>query len=343
MGSHDVIICEILDYRNTPYSSSFFQRLKNTYQRVTLSPMHTRYPFKRYPENPILTHDDIPYPCNAVFNAAACKYQNQYLILLRIEDLNGHSHLTLARSDDGFRFKVDSEPWITASDDAYYEPYERFGVEDPRITYLEDIYYITYTAYGPFGARVAIGATKNFVDFERICLATEVDNKDAVLFPEKIDGRYVMIDRPGGMGGQTGVIWITYSRDLVYWGGAKAIMGPEPGWGASKIGISTPPIKTNHGWFALYHGVRETASGRLYRVGAMLLDKEDPSVIKGYTSHFIFGPHEWYERTGDVPNVVFPCGLILEPDNTIKMYYGAADTCIAVAQAKLEDILALCT
>jgi predicted GH43/DUF377 family glycosyl hydrolase len=301
------------------------------------------YPFKRHDKNPILCSDDVPYPCNAVFNAAACKFQNQYLLLLRIEDLNGHSHLTLARSDDGFQFEIDSQPWITPSADAYYEPYERFGVEDPRITPMKDAFYITYTAYGPFGPRVGIGRTGDFVSFERISLATEVDNKDAILFPKKIDGNYVMIDRPGGMGGQVGSIWISYSRDLIHWGRARAILGPKPGWGPSKLGISTPPLMTERGWFALYHGVRETASGRLYRVGAILMDPKDPSIVTGYTSHFIFGPEELYERTGDVPNVVFPCGTILEPDNTFKMYYGAADTCIGVAEAKFEDILKLCS
>jgi predicted GH43/DUF377 family glycosyl hydrolase len=305
--------------------------------------MNKLYPFKRYEKNPILSSDNVPYPCNAVFNAAACKFHNQYLLLLRIEDLKGHSHLTLARSDDGYHFEVDAQPWITPSVDPYYEPYERFGVEDPRITLIEGTYYITYTAYGPFGPRVGIGCTRDFVSFERISLATEVDNKDAILFPEKIDGSYAMIDRPGGMGGQTGAIWITYSTDMIHWGRARAILGPEPGWGSNKLGISTPPFKTDRGWFTLYHGVRETASGRLYRVGAMLLDHKDPSIVIGYTSHFIFGPEELYERTGDVPNVVFPCGIILESNGALKMYYGAADTCIAVAEAKLDDILNLCS
>jgi predicted GH43/DUF377 family glycosyl hydrolase len=301
------------------------------------------YPFKRYDKNPILSSDDIPYPCNTVFNAAACKFQNQYLLLLRIEDLKGHSHLTLARSDDGYLFEVDSQPWVTSSDDSYYEPYERLGLEDPRITFIEDAYYITYTAYGPFGPRVGIGRTKDFVSFERISLATEVDNKDAILLPEKIEGNYVMIDRPGGMGGQMGAIWITYSNDLIHWGRARVILGPEPGWGSYKLGVSTPPLKTDHGWLALYHGVRKTAAGQLYRIGAMLLDQNDPSIVIGYTPHFIFGPEELYERTGDVPNVVFPCGIILESDGTLKMYYGAADTCIAVAEAKLDDIFNLCS
>ena len=144
--------------------------------------------FKRYSSNPILERKDIPYPCNTVFNAAACRFKGRYVLLLRIEDRSGHSHLTLAYSDDGYQFSIDPSFWVTSSSEPYYEVYERYGIEDPRITQIDDIYYITYTAFGPYGPRVGIGRTKDFVDFERISLATEVDNKDAVLFPEKIDG-----------------------------------------------------------------------------------------------------------------------------------------------------------
>jgi predicted GH43/DUF377 family glycosyl hydrolase len=298
-------------------------------------------PFQRYQDNPILTADDIPYECNAVFNAAACRFGDRYVLLLRVEGLDGHSHLTLAFSDDGYNFRVNGHPWVTPSDDPYYEPFERYGVEDPRITQIGEAFYITYTAYGSHGPRVAIGKTVDFERFERIALATEVDNKDAVLFPEKINGDYVMLDRPGGMGGQAGSIWITYSPDLVHWGREKVIMGPSAGWSNSKLGASTPPIKTNQGWLVIYHGVRVTGSGRLYRVGAALLDLENPQKLIGYTPHFIFGPEEVYERTGDVPNVVFPCGHVVEPDGTLKMYYGAADTCIGVAEAAVETIVQL--
>jgi predicted GH43/DUF377 family glycosyl hydrolase len=125
--------------------------------------MNKFHPFKRYKKTPILHRYNVPYPCNTVFNAAACKFQNKYLFLLRIEDLKGHSHLTLARSDDGYQFVVDPEPWITPSEDPYDEPYEPFGVEDPRITQISDTYYITYTAYGPYGPRLGIGSTNDFV------------------------------------------------------------------------------------------------------------------------------------------------------------------------------------
>jgi predicted GH43/DUF377 family glycosyl hydrolase len=300
-------------------------------------------PFQRYKDNPILTRADIPYPCNTVFNAAACAHGGQYLLLLRIEDLRGRSHLTLARSSDGYSFVVDAKPWITPSNDPKYEPYERFGVEDPRITALDGAYYITYTAYGPHGTRVGIGRTQDFKAFERFCLATEVDNKDAVLFPEKIDDRYVLLTRPGSAIAQQGSVWIAFSSDLIYWGESRVLHSPQPGWGAAKIGASTPPIATDKGWLVLYHGVRATGAGVLYRIGALLLERQDPTKVLGYTPHFIFGPETEYERIGDVPNVVFPCGLVEEPGKRIRMYYGCADTCIAVAEASIEEIVRLCT
>ncbi len=300
------------------------------------------YPFVRYQHNPILTREDIPYPCNTVFNAAACRFNDEYLLLLRVEDLRGRSHLTIAHSEDGYKFQVEGKPWILPAQDPPFEIYERYGIEDPRITQVGDAYYITYTAYGPHGPRAAIGRTFDFVHFERIAMISVPDDKDAVLFPEKIQGKYALLNRPGGMGGVRGAIWITYSPDLVYWGKARLVLGPEPGWGPSKLGMCTPPIKTEKGWLALYHGVRLTGSGRLYRIGAMLLDLENPEVVRGYTPHFIFGPELPYERTGDVPNVVFPCGAILEEDNVLRIYYGAADTCIAMAEARLEEIISLC-
>ena len=298
-------------------------------------------PFVRHENNPILTADDIPYGCNTVFNAAACRFEDRYVLLLRVEDLHGHSHLTLAFSEDGYRFQVQSEPWIMPSDDPRFEPYERYGVEDPRITQIGDEYYVVYTAFGPFGPRIAIGRTHDFRSFERISLATEVENKDGVLFPEKIGGSYAMLDRPSSGGGGAGSIWITFSPDLVHWGRAAVVLSPQAGWGNVKLGASTPPIKTEAGWLVLYHGVRVTAAGRLYRIGAVLLDHNDATRVLNYTPHFIFGPEEPYERTGDVPNVVFPCGLVAEPDGTVKMYYGAADTCIGLAEARLEDIVQL--
>ncbi len=302
-----------------------------------------RSPFERFYKNPIIKRSDIPYSCNSVFNAAACMFKNEYLLLLRIEDLEGISHLTIARSKDGINFTVDKQPWITPSHDPGYELYERYGVEDPRITQIGATYYITYTAFGSPGVRIGIGKTEDFKSFERISLATEVDNKDGVLFPEKINGEYVLITRPGGLGGQRGDIWISFSPDLIYWGKSRVLMSHTPGgWSSAKLGASTPPLKTEKGWLLFYHGVRGSGYGRIYRVGAVLLDLDKPYLLVGSTPHFIMGPDELYERIGDVPNVIFPCGVILEEDDTLRMYYGVADTAIAVATAKLQDIIELC-
>jgi predicted GH43/DUF377 family glycosyl hydrolase len=164
-----------------------------------------------------------------------------------------------------------------------------------------------------------------------------------MLFPQRIDGRYVLLTRPGSAIAQQGSIWISYSPDLIHWGASRVLLSPEPGWGAAKIGASTPPIATDRGWLVLYHGVRATGAGVLYRIGALLLDKNEPARVLGYTPHFIFGPETDYERIGDVPNVVFPCGLVAEPGQRIRVYYGCADTCIAMAEASVEDILSLCT
>lgn len=301
-------------------------------------------PFRRYTQNPIIQRDDIPYPCNTVFNAAACKYKEKYILLLRVEDMRGYSHLTIARSSDGYKFEVGEKPWICSSDNPEFHPFEIYGVEDPRITFMEEekTFYITYTANGVYGPRVGIGKTKDFTSFERIGIFGPPNNKDAVLFPEKINGQYVLLDRPGGVAGAHASIWINYSYDLIYWKKAGVILAPEPGWGHSKLGMCMPPIKTDKGWLCLYHGVKATPAGRIYRIGAMLLELNKPEKVIGYTSHFIFGPETYYERTGDVPNVVFPCGAVVEEDGTMKMYYGAADTCIAMAETHIDEIMKLC-
>ncbi len=300
-------------------------------------------PFKRYPNNPIIRREDIPYTCNTVFNAAACKYKDEYILLLRIEDLYGKSHFTIARSIDGINFKICEKPWITSSSDPEFEPYERYGVEDPRITPIDGKYYITYSAFGPYGVRIGIGVTEDFISFKRISLATEVDNKDGVLFPEKIKGKYAMITRPSGGISRRGDMWISFSPDLIHWGEAKVLMFFSPGmWGSQKVGASVPPIKTDKGWLVIFHGVKNTSSGSIYRVGAMLLDLEDPTKIKGFTQHYILGPEELYERIGDTPNVVFPCGAVLEESGELKLYYGVADTAIALATADIDEIIYLC-
>lgn len=284
----------------------------------------------------------MPFPCNTVFNAGAVKMGDEYILLLRVEGLNGVSFLALARSQDGFHFKVENEPVMTPSDEEPYKSYEELGIEDPRITEMGKWYYIFYTAYSRYGPRIGLARTRDFHDIERIGLVSQPANKDAVLFPKKFNGKYVRFDRP--LTPHAKAIWISYSHDLLYWGDSKVVMEARAGfWDSERIGAGAPPIETENGWLLIYHGVKETAAGKIYRLGAALFDLNDPSKMLGRSVIPILSPLEHYERIGDVPNVVFTCGAIIEPEqNEVKIYYGAADTSICLGIAKLEDLIQSC-
>ena len=296
----------------------------------------------RWEGNPIVQLEDIPFPCNTVFNAAAVKHGEEYLLLVRVEDQRGRSIFALARSEDGYRFVVEPEPAMTPADVEPFATYEACGIEDPRITPMGDTYYIMYTAYSHYGPRLALAQTDDFRTFERIALISEPVNKDGALFPKKIQGRYARFDRP--MVGTCGNIWISYSDDLVNWGGAEVVMTTRADhWDCARIGASAPPIETEQGWLEIYHGVKEACSGPIYRLGAVLLDLENPARVLGRAAIPILTPREYYERVGDIGNVVFSCGAILEEQSReVKMYYGAADTCICVGTAKLEALIERC-
>ncbi len=296
----------------------------------------------RWEGNPILTADDIPFPCNTVFNGAPVKVGDEYLLLLRVEGKEGYSVLALARSVDGLHFEVESEPVFWPAGGGPFRSAEARGVEDPRITLLDGKYYVSYTAVGDCGPRIALAETKDFQTFRRIALISEPGNKDCVLFPRRIGGRYARFDRPYGHG--VGNIWISYSKDLVSWGDSRVVIPVRSGfWDSDRVGASTVPIETEHGWFEIYHGVKMTSSGPIYRLGVALLDLEDPSKILCRADIPILTPRESYERIGDVPNVVFASGAILEPDGEIKVYYGAADTSICVATARFDELIERCT
>ncbi len=296
----------------------------------------------RWEGNPIVSLEDIPFGCNTVFNAAAVKRQGEYLLLIRIEDKMGRSIFTLAHSEDGYRFVVDPQPVMTPSETEPFATYEACGIEDPRITLLDGTYYVMYTAFSHYGPRLALAKTENFREFERIALISEPVNKDGALFPRKINGRYARFDRPNV--GSTGNVWISYSEDLVHWGQSEVVMTTRPDhWDCSRIGASAPPIETEKGWLEIYHGVKEAAAGPIYRLGAVMLDLENPARVLGRAAIPILTPREYYERVGDIGNVVFSCGAILEEQTReVKMYYGAADTCICVGTAKLDALIERC-
>jgi len=294
--------------------------------------------FHRYENNPIIALADIPFRCNTVFNGTPVKLGDEYLILLRIEGQQGYSFFALARSRDGYEFTVDDRPALLPATEGVFGKYEALGIEDPRATPIDGMFYVMYTAYSPHGPRIALAKTDDFERFERIALISEPGNKDGVLFPEMIDGCYVRLDRPIGLG--VGSIWISYSKDLAHWGNSKALISPRGGhWDSYRVGASAPPVRTDAGWLEIYHGTKMTSAGPIYRAGALLLDLEDPSRVIARCAVPLLSPREFYERVGDVNNVVFPCGAIFEPDGQVKMYYGAADTCLCVATGNLDNII----
>ena len=296
----------------------------------------------RWEGNPTLTAEDIPFPCNTVFNAGAVKLDGEYILLLRVEDLQGHSVLALACSEDGYHFTVHPEPVMVPATEGIFATYEHKGIEDPRVTLLEGTYYIVYTAVSDYGARLALAKTKDFRTFERVALISEPENKDGTLFPRKIGGRYVRLDRP--VVGNTGIMWISYSNDLIHWGDSRVLMGVRGDcWDSWRIGACAPPIETEYGWLEIYHGVKETSHGPIYRLGAAMLDIDDPTKVLCRSAIPILSPREEYERTGDIPNVVYSTGAILEDDGTLKIYYGGADTCICIGTVKLANLMQFCS
>jgi predicted GH43/DUF377 family glycosyl hydrolase len=303
---------------------------------------HFRDLFVRHPNNPILTSRDLPYPANTVFNPGAIRVDGDTLLLLRVEDRRGLSHLTAARSADGVsNWTIDAAPTFLPEPDRY--PEEIWGVEDPRITYMEEEkrWVVAYTAYSLGGPLVALAATTDFKKFERLGPAMPPDDKDAALFPVRFNGRWAMIHRPVSRAAEAGAhMWISWSPDLKHWGDHQILIRARRGgwWDANKIGLSPPPLRTEEGWLLLYHGVRSTASGAIYRLGLALLDLENPSLVIGRSDEWVFEPGVEYERFGDVDKVVFPCGWV-EQDGSVRIYYGAADSTVALATANVSDLL----
>jgi predicted GH43/DUF377 family glycosyl hydrolase len=306
--------------------------------------MNHHYPelFHRHKLNPILTAADWPYPINSVFNAGATLLPDgTTLLLCRVEDRRGLSHLCAARSVNGVDdWQIDPRPTLLPDPDHY--PEELWGIEDPRITYVPELnkYAIVYTAFTRGGPGVALALTEDFSHFERYGMIMSPEDKDAALFPHRIGGYWALIHRPVSYLG--GHMWISYSPDLRHWGSHKSMLEARHGgwWDANKIGLSSPPIETPQGWLVIYHGVRQTAAGSLYRLGLALFDLHTPESCLKRSDEWIFGPEEPYEQHGDVGYVVFPCGATVAPDgDTIHLYYGAADTSIALATGSVRAML----
>jgi predicted GH43/DUF377 family glycosyl hydrolase len=300
--------------------------------------------FQRHPGNPILTASDWPYPVNSVFNPAAAVVDGETLVLARVEDLRGISHLTVARSANGVDgWTVDPEPLLAPSEGIESE---EWGFEDPRAVWLPELecWAITCTAYGPHGPAVYLATTTDFKTVERCGVIKRAEDKNAALLPERVDGKWILFHRPseGAVLGSGGEIVLSRSDDLLSWSAPEPVMAPRAGawWDSRRIGIGPPPLRTEHGWLIIYHGVKDTVAGGLYRVGLALTALDEPTRVTHRVPNWILGARTKSERTGDVPNAVFPCGLVHDEETgLLRLYYGAADTSIGLATARLDDLL----
>ena len=298
--------------------------------------------FRREAHNPILTAEDLPYAANTVFNPGAARLPNETVLLVRVEDMRGISLLHVARSDDGLSgWRFDPEPLLAP--DAVRHPEEVWGCEDARLTWLgeREEWAIAYTAYSRRGPLVSLALTRDFRKVRRLGPVMPPEDKDAALFPRRFGGRWAMIHRPTPLrGGEH--MWLSFSPDLRHWGDHALLLEARDGawWDAGKIGLGPPPLETAEGWLVLYHGVHRTAAGAIYRAGLALLDLDDPRIVLHRGEDWVFGPRAHYELTGDVHQVVFPNGWTLDPlTDELLLYYGAADTVVAVARASLAEVL----
>lgn len=245
--------------------------------------------------------------------------------------LTSLSYLRIARSKDGHQFSIDDQPFVYPSNEL-----EVFGIEDPRITKIDDTYYIYFSAVSPVGVGESLVSTKDFIAVEHHGMIFAPENKDVLIFPEKINGKYYALHRPVPKSVGEPEMWIAESTNLLYWGNHKYLLGLREGmWDSGRMGGGAVPIKTERGWLELYHGA---TTDHRYCMGAVLLDLEDPSKVIARSDKPILEPEADYEVDGFFGNVVFSCGAVVEGD-VVKMYYGVADTSMACAELSLQEIL----
>lgn len=298
----------------------------------------TGAPIWRYSENPIIGRNPIDHVAR-IFNSAVIPYENSFIGVFRGEQNNGIPYIYLGRSNDGIHWEFEEEK-ITFVDEEGQEFMPRYAY-DPRLVKVEDTYYIIW-CQDFYGASIGMAKTQDFKTFVRLENPFLPFNRNAVLFPRKVNGNFMMLSRPSDSGHTPfGDIFLSESPDLVYWGKHRHVMGKGREWWQSlKIGGGAAPIETNEGWLLFYHGVSGTCNGFVYSIGGAILDIDNPSVVKYRCENFLLTPETWYEERGFVPNVCFPCATICDPeDGRIAIYYGAADSYVALAFTRAEEIV----
>ena len=312
----------------------------------------------RYEKNPILTREDIPdippylIDVTSVFNPGAVKVGGEYVLILRVQSRSRETFMVVARSANGVDFRIEKDivrfTGIEAVKERIYHLY------DARITRLEGIYYVMFALDMDNGCQLGLARTDDFKTFNFLGIASSEDIRNGVLFPEKIGGKYLRLDRPNKAqlaGGPTtgSAIWLSESDDLVHWKPRTSVIGGRFHYWDEFIGSGPPPVKTRQGWLHVYHGVAgHFGSANIYQAGVILLNLNDPARIVGRCRCNILEPRELYELAGQVPNVVFPSGMIVEnvdaegfalPESEVKVYYGAADTVVGLATTTIRELI----
>ena len=294
----------------------------------------------RYSQNPIIGRYDIP-SSNSIFNSAVVPFGDGFAGVFRCDDRSVRMNIFAGFSTDGLKWNINENPiqMVAGNTEMLHSEYKY----DPRVTFIDDRYWITW-CNGYHGPTIGIGYTFDFKTFHQCENAFLPFNRNGVLFPKKINGKYAMLSRPSDNGHTPfGDIYISYSPDMMYWGEHRIVMKvtpfPESAWQCTKIGAGPVPILTNEGWLLIYHGVINTCNGFRYSMGAAILDEHQPDIVKYRSRPYLLAPAEPYELMGDVPNVVFPCASIQDENDRIAIYYGAADTVTGIAFGYINEIL----
>ena len=291
----------------------------------------------RFSRNPVIPRDLIP-SSNSIFNSAVVPFQGAFAGVFRCDDRRRHMQLHAGRSEDGYAWDIDDERIHFQCDDPEVGRFE-YGY-DPRVCWIDDRYYVTW-CNGYHGPTIGVAYTHDFKTYHQLENALLPFNRNGVLFPRKIRGKYVMLNRPSDNGHTPfGDVFLSESPDMVHWGGHRHVMAAKAGWQSTKIGAGPIPIETTEGWLLIYHGVLTSCNGFVYSMGAALLDLDEPWKVRYRSAPYILSPQEPYECVGDTPNVVFPCAALCDaPTGRIAIYYGAADTVTGLAFTYAHELI----
>lgn len=287
-------------------------------------PAGYRYPVWRYSENPIITRDDL-FMANSIFNSAVVPFKDGFAGVFRADYMSRDQRLVTGFSKDAIHWELEEK--------VIFEGY------DPRLCLIDGKYYLSWVNHTPHGTTIGIAFTEDFKEWTQLEDACYPVARNGVLFPRKIGDEYMLLIRPCDKGHTPyGDIFIIRSKDLTYWGKNRFVMSPVKNWEMTKVGAGPTPIETDEGWLLFYHGVITSCNGFTYSMGAAILDRDEPWKVLHRADSFLLAPHEIYETSGDVPNVVFPCAALADAGTgRIAIYYGAADTSVALAFTTIDE------